>query len=200
MKRRKIKDRIYWMGSVDWNRRLFDSLIPLPDGTSYNAYFIEGSEKTVLIDTVDPPMVDELLAQLENVPKLDYIVSLHAEQDHSGSIPHVLSRYPDAKLICNPKAKKMLMDLMPIPEKSIVTVNDGETISLGDKTLKFIYTPWVHWPETMVAYLEEDKILFSCDFFGSHIATTDLYVSDEGRIYEAAKRYYSETILYHQCI
>ncbi len=195
MKPRKIKDRIYWMGSVDWNRRLFDSLIPLPDGTSYNAYLIEGSEKTVLIDTVDPPMIDELLGQLENVPKLDYVVSLHAEQDHSGSIPNVLSKYPDAKLICSSKAKNMLMDLMPIPEKSIITVNDGETISLGDKTLKFIYTPWVHWPETMVAYLEEDKILFSCDFFGSHIATTDLYVSDEGRIYEAAKRYYAEIMM-----
>ncbi len=195
MKPRKIKDRIYWMGSVDWDRRLFDSLVPLPDGTSYNAYLIEGSEKTVLIDTVDPPMVDELLGQLENVPKLDYIVSLHAEQDHSGSIPNVLSKYTDAKLICSSKAKNMLMDLMPIPERSIITVNDGETISLGDKTLKFIYTPWVHWPETMVAYLEEDKILFSCDFFGSHIATTDLYVSDEGRIYEAAKRYYAEIMM-----
>ena len=195
MKPRKIKDRIYWMGAVDWDRRLFDSLIPLPDGTSYNAYLIEGSEKTVLIDTVDPTMADELLGQLENVPKLDYLVSLHAEQDHSGSIPHVLSRYPDAKLICSSKAKNMLMDLMPILEKSIITVNDGETISLGDKTLKFIYTPWVHWPETMVTYLEEDKILFSCDFFGSHIATTDLYVSDEGRIYEAAKRYYAEVMM-----
>jgi flavorubredoxin len=157
MKPRKIKDKIYWMGSVDWDRRLFDSLIPLPDGTSYNAFFIEGSEKTVLIDTVDPPMVDELLTQLEDVSKLDYVVSLHAEQDHSGSIPHVLSRYPDAKLISSPKAKGMLMDLLRIPEKSFVSVSDGETISLGDKTLEFIHTPWVHWPETMVAYLKEDK-------------------------------------------
>ena len=195
MKPRKIKDRIYWMGSVDWDRRLFDSLIPLPDGTSYNAFLIEGSEKTVLIDTVDPLMVDELLAQLENVSKLDYVVSLHAEQDHSGSIPHVLSRYPDAKLITSPKAKGMLMDLLRIPEESFVTVSDGETISLGDKTLEFIHAPWVHWPETMVAYLKEDKILFSCDFFGSHIATTDLYVSDEGRVYEAAKRYYAEIMM-----
>jgi len=195
MKPRKIKDKIYWMGSVDWDRRLFDSLIPLPDGTSYNAFFIEGSEKTVLIDTVDPPMVDDLLTQLEDVSKLDYVVSLHAEQDHSGSIPHVLSRYPDAKLISSPKAKGMLMDLLRIPEKSFVSVSDGEIISLGDKTLEFIHTPWVHWPETMVAYLKEDKILFSCDFFGSHIATTDLYVSDEARVYEAAKRYYAEIMM-----
>ena len=195
MKPRKIKDRIYWMGYVDWDTRLFDSLIPLPDGTSYNAFLIEGSEKTVLIDTVESQLAGELLAQLDNVPKLDYIVSLHAEQDHSGSIPQVLSRYPEAKLITSPKAKGMLMDLLQIPEKNFITVSDGETLSLGDKTLEFVHTPWVHWPETMMAYLKEDKILFSCDFFGSHIATSDLYVSDEARVYEAAKRYYAEIMM-----
>ncbi len=195
MKARKIKDRIYWMGSVDWDRRLFDSLIPLPDGTSYNAYLIEGSEKTVLLDSVDPPMADELLSQLEGVSKIDYVVSQHAEQDHSGTIPQVLEKYPDAKLISTPKAKGMLIDLLRIPEESFITVKDGETLSLGDKTLKFIHAPWVHWPETMVTYLEEDKILFSCDFFGSHIATTDLFVTDEGRIYEPAKRYFAEIMM-----
>lgn len=195
MKARKIKDRIYWMGSVDWDRRLFDSLVPLPDGTSYNAYLIEGSEKTVLLDTVDPAMVDELLSQLEGVSKIDYVISHHAEQDHSGTIPQVLEKYPDAKLISTPKAKGMLIDLLRIPEESFITVGDGETLSLGDKTLKFIYTPWVHWPETMVTWLEEDRILFSCDFFGSHIATTDLFVTDEGRIHEAAKRYFAEIMM-----
>ena len=180
MRPRKIKDKIYWMGSVDWDRRLFDTLIPLPDGTSYNAYLIEGSEKTALLDTVDPPMAHELLSQLEGIQKLDYIISQHAEQDHSGTIPQVLKKFPDAKLITSSKAKGMLMDLLQVPEKSFITVEDGEIISLGDKTLKFIYTPWVHWPETMSTYLEEDKILFSCDFFGSHIATTDLFVTDEG--------------------
>ncbi len=195
MKPREIKNRIYWMGSVDWDSRLFDSLIPLPDGTSYNAYLVEGSEKTVLLDTVDPPMADELLAQLEGVPKIDYVVSQHAEQDHSGTIPRVLEKYPDAKLISTPKAKNMLGDLLQISEESFITVEDGETLSLGDKTLKFIHTPWVHWPETMVTYLEEDKILFSCDFFGSHIATTDLFVTDEGRVYETAKRYYAEIMM-----
>ncbi len=195
MKPRKIRDRIYWMGSVDWDRRLFDTLVPLPDGTSYNAYLIEGSEKTVLLDTVDPQMADELLSQLEGVPKIDYVVSHHAEQDHSGTIPQVLEKYPGAKLISTPKAKGMLIDLLRIPEESFITVKDGETLSLGDKTLKFIHAPWVHWPETMVSYLEEDRILFSCDFFGSHIATTDLYVTDEGRVYEAAKRYYAEIMM-----
>jgi len=195
MKARKIKEHIYWMGSVDWDSRLFDSLIPLPDGTSYNAYLIEGSEKTALLDSVEPPFAHELLSQLEGVSKIDYVVSQHAEQDHSGLIPRVLEKYPDAKLISTPKAKGMLIDLLQIPEESYITVKDGETLSLGDKTLKFIHAPWVHWPETMVTYLEEDKILFSCDFFGSHIATTDLYVTDEGRVYEAAKRYFAEIMM-----
>ncbi|MEA3231052.1 MAG: MBL fold metallo-hydrolase, partial [Thermodesulfobacteriota bacterium] len=192
---RKIKEHIYWMGSVDWDSRLFDSLIPLPDGTSYNAYLVEGSEKTVLLDTVNPPMANELMAQLEGVSKIDYIVSQHAEQDHSGTIPQVLEKYPDAKVISTPKAKGMLIDLLQIPEEFFIAVKDGETLSLGDKTLKFIYAPWVHWPETMVTYLEEDKILFSCDFFGSHIATTDLYVTDDSRIYEPAKRYFAEIMM-----
>jgi len=195
MKARKIKDRIYWMGAVDWDSRLFDSLIPLPDGTSYNAYLIEGSEKTALLDSVNPPMAEELLAQLEGVPEIDYIISQHAEQDHSGTIPQILEKYPSAKLISTPKAKGLLIDLLQIPEESFLTVEDGESLSLGDKTLRFIHTPWVHWPETMVTYLEEDRILFSCDFLGSHIATTDLYITDEGRVYEAAKRYFAEIMM-----
>lgn len=192
---RKIKKDIFWMGAVDWDRRLFDSLIPLPDGTSYNAYLIKGSEKTVLIDTVDPPKTRILMAQLEKVPKIDYLISHHAEQDHSGTIPAVLERFPEAKVICTDKAKGMLADLLLIPKDRFQTVNDGEDLDIGGKTLKFIHTPWVHWPETMVTYLAEDKILFSCDFFGSHLASSDLYVKDEGQVYEAAKRYYAEIMM-----
>ncbi len=195
MYKRKIKENIYLLGAIDWDRRLFDSLIPLPDGTTYNAYLIEGSDKTVLLDAVDPPMADELISQLDGVSKIDFIISHHAEQDHSGSIPRVLERFPEAKVITTPKAKLMLIDLLKVPENAFITVTDGETLSLGDKTLKFIHTPWVHWPETMVTYLEEDQILFSCDFFGSHIATTDLFVTDQGRVYEAAKRYFAEIMM-----
>ncbi|MHA1305553.1 MAG: MBL fold metallo-hydrolase, partial [Candidatus Heimdallarchaeaceae archaeon] len=158
MKARKIRENIYWMGAIDWDRRLFDSLIPLPDGTSYNAYLIKGSEKTVLIDTVDPTMADTLIFQLKDVPQIDYIVSNHSEQDHSGSIPAVLERYPNATVIATAKAKQMLMDHLHISEERIRIVEDVEEISLGDKTLKFIHTPWVHWPETMVTYLKEENI------------------------------------------
>jgi flavorubredoxin len=183
------------MGAIDWDRRLFDSLIPLPDGTSYNAYLIQGSDKTALLDTVDPTMADVLLFQLESVQNIDYVIAHHAEQDHSGAIPRVLEKYRNAKVVATPKGRRMLIDLLLIPEERFITVADGETLSLGDKTLKFIHTPWVHWPETMVTYLWEDNILFSCDFFGSHLATTDLYVADEARVHEAAKRYYAEIMM-----
>jgi len=174
---------------------LFDSLIPLPDGTSYNAYLVQGSERTVLVDTVDPSMSNILMSQLESVPHIDYLVAHHAEQDHSGTIPQVLAKYDNAKVITTPRGKGMLVDHLRIPGERLITVDDGERLSLGDRTLEFIHTPWVHWPETMVTYLWEDRILFTCDFFGSHIATTDPYATDEVRVYEAAKRYYAEIMM-----
>ncbi|MFC2042014.1 FprA family A-type flavoprotein [Chloroflexota bacterium] len=197
MKARDISPGIYWVGAVDWDRRLFDELIQLPDGTSYNSYLIQGSEKTALIDAVDPTMEHVLMARLDDlaVKQIDYLVANHAEQDHSGSIPAVLAKYPMAKVICTPKCKGLLMDLLHIPEDRITTVDDKETLSLGDRTLEFIHAAWVHWPETMLTYLREAKILFPCDLFGSHLATSDLYVTDEGRVFEAAKRYYAEIMM-----
>jgi len=197
MKPREIKTGIYSVGAIDWDRRLFDSLIPLPDGTSYNSYLIKGSEKTALIDTVDSTMPDVLINHLSElgVNSIDYVIANHAEQDHSGAIPQVLEKYPEARVVCTPKCKDMLIDLLMIPEVKFITVGDKETIPLGDRTLEFIHAPWVHWPETMLTYLREDRILFPCDFFGSHLATTDLYVSDGGQVYEAAKRYYAEIMM-----
>ncbi len=191
---REIKRNVYYVGAIHWDRRLFDELIPLPDGTSYNAYLIKGSEKTALIDTVDPVMEDVLIKNLKDV-KIDYIIANHAEQDHSGALPRMLEKYPDAMIVTNPKCKSILMDLLHIPDNKFIEVKDGETLSLGDKTLKFIYAPWVHWPETMFTYLREDRILFPCDFLGSHLATSDLFVTDESKVYEAAKRYYAEIMM-----
>lgn len=189
------KEDIFWIGAVDWDRRLFDSLIPLPDGTSYNAYLIFGSEKTALVDTVDPSMSCALLENLKDVKNIDFIISLHAEQDHSGTIPQVLDKYKNAKVISTPKAKSLLIEHLHIDEKRILTVNDGETLSLGNKTLEFIHAPWVHWPETMLAYLHEDKMLFTCDLFGSHLAVSDISYGEYWRVCEAAKRYYAEVMM-----
>ena len=197
METRKIKEGIYWVGAVDWDRRMFDDLIPLPDGTSYNAFLIQGSEKTVLIDTVDTTMSHVMLERLNQLgtEHIDYIITNHAEQDHSGTLPKIIERYPETQVVCTSKCKEMLVDLLLAPQDRFLTVKDGATLSLGDRTLEFIHAPWVHWPETMLTYLREDEILFPCDLFGSHLATTDLYVTDEGRVYEAAKRYYSEIMM-----
>ena len=197
MKPRKIKEDVYWVGAIDWDRRLFDELIPLPDGTSYNAYLVKGDEKTALIDTVDPTMADVLIDNLKQlgVKNIDYVVANHAEQDHSGALPQVLRQYPDAKVVVTAKCKNLLMNMLLIHQNRIMTVGDGENLSLGNKTLEFIHAPWVHWPETMLSYLREDGILFTCDLFGSHFATSDLYVTDEAAVYEAAKRYYAEIMM-----
>jgi flavorubredoxin len=197
MKRLQIRPGINAVGAIDWDRRLFDALIPTPDGTSYNSYLIRGSEKTALIDTVDPAMDTALMDNLDDlkVEQIDYVICNHAEQDHAGSIPIILDLYPEAKVVCTPKCKVMLIDLLQLDEGVFMTVNDGDTLSLGDRTFEFIHAPWVHWPETMVSYLREDKVLFSCDFFGSHLAQTALYVRDEGQVYEAAKRYFGEIMM-----
>ncbi|RLB10604.1 MAG: FprA family A-type flavoprotein [Deltaproteobacteria bacterium] len=191
-----LKKEIYSVRTIDWDRRLFDELIPLPDGTSYNAYLIKGKEKIALIDTVDPTKEDELVKNLKEleIKRLDYIVSQHAEQDHSGALPRMLSLYPEAKVVTNNKCKEFLMKLLLIPEERFMVINEGDSLSLGDKTLNFVSTPWVHWPETMISYLKEDKILFTCDFFGSHYATSALF-ADEAEIYKPAKRYYAEIMM-----
>ena len=137
MSEKKIKNNVFYVGAADKDRRIFDQLIPLPDGTTYNSYIIIGSEKIALIDTVDASMPEVILKNLVdlNISRIDYIISHHGEQDHSGSIPDVLKAYPMAKVVTNAKCKSELMDLLSIPEEKFIVIQDGEEISLGDKTL-----------------------------------------------------------------
>lgn len=194
---RQIRPNVFSIGALDWDRRLFDELIPLPEGTTYNAYVVKGSDKVALLDTVDPTKNATLMGNLVSLglDKIDYIVSHHAEQDHSGSIPDILMLYPGAKVVTNAKCHSMLIDLLHVEEDRFLVVEDNATLPLGGKTLRFVYTPWVHWPETMCTYLEEDKILFSCDFFGAHWAQSNLFVADQPLVLEAAKRYYAEIMM-----
>ena len=194
MKPEKITNDVYSLRVNHFNRRLFDSLIPLPEGTSYNAYLVKGTEKTALLDSADPEKAAVLFDYLKDEKKIDYVIAHHAEQDHSGSIPLVLERYPEAKVVTNPKCKEFLMTHLHLPADKFIEVKDGETLSLGGKTLEFVYLPWVHWPETMGTYLREEKVLFSCDFFGSHLATSALF-SEEHVVYEPMKRYYAEIMM-----
>lgn len=194
---KEIKHGIYWVGAKDWNRRVFDALIPLPQGTSYNAYLVKGREKTALIDTVNPGFEKELVQKVKEVTDLttiDYIVMNHAEPDHAGSIPYMMRMINKAQLITTQRGKKMAQIYYHIPEERISPIKDGDTIDLGVKTLKCIEAPWLHWPETMFTYIPEDKILFSCDFFGSHTAF-GFYDDDIEDIIALAKRYFGEIMM-----
>ncbi len=194
---REIVPGIFWVGALDFDRRIFDELIPLPTGTSYNAYLIRGSEKTALIDTVDPTKEFDLISNLVTmgVERIDYVVINHAEQDHAGSLPMILEFFPTAEVVTNEKCRDMLISLLHVPEGKFRIVKDGETLSLGNRTLQFLLTPWTHWPETQVTFLQEERILFPCDLFGFHHASTELYVRGREDFYIPAKRYFAEIMM-----
>jgi flavorubredoxin len=187
------------VGIVDWQRRLFDSLITQPYGTSYNSYLVLGKEKVALIDTTNPGFEADLLAKVSthiNPQKIDYVVMNHAEPDHAGAIPQVLEAAPDAYLVTTQKGAEMAQNLHRVPQERLRVVKEGDTLGLGGKTLRFIEAPWLHWPETMFTLAVEDKVLFSCDFFGSHIASDKLYDDEVGDILlPEAKRYYAEIMM-----
>jgi len=195
--KRELRPGVYSVGAIDWDRRLFDALIALPDGTSYNSYLIQGSERTVLIDAVDAAMAAGLLENLSSlgIKRIDFIVAQHAEQDHSGGLKELLRAFPEAKVLGSAKCLELLRDFGLAPADRTQEVKDGETLELGGKSLQFISAPWVHWPDTIFTYLAEQRILFSCDFLGSHLATSDLFAVDESAVYASAKRYYAEIMM-----
>ncbi|MDR2429120.1 MAG: FprA family A-type flavoprotein [Candidatus Margulisbacteria bacterium] len=193
---RKITEKVYAVGVNDFKRRLFDALIPLPDGTSYNSYLVRG-EKTAVIDAVDPPFAAEWLRNIKAADcHPDYIIANHAEQDHSGALVDFIQAYPQAKIVTNAKCREFLLDLLRLPVEKFLLVEDKAALDLGcGLTLQFYFAPWVHWPETMFTFVPEENILFTTDFLGAHYASDDLYPRDEMIIYRAAKRYYAEIMM-----
>lgn len=191
---KKIAEDVYALQSFDWDRRTFDSILETPKGTTYNSFLIK-DEKNILIDSTEPSMAGELLEDLESLDvQIDYIISQHAEQDHSGAIPALLREYPNAKILGTKACKELLENLLGIPTDKIQSIEDGQRLSAGHHQLNFIVTPWVHWPDTMVTYLLPEAILFSCDFFASHFATTKT-ISRLEDIQEEAKRYYAHIMM-----
>jgi len=193
----EISKGVYWVGVRDWNRRLFDALIPLPKGTTYNAYLIVGEGKKALIDTVNPGFEKELeekIKQITDPSDVDYVIMNHAEPDHAGAIPHLMLINSKATLVTTSRGAKMAQAFYKVPEKRIKMVSDQETIDLGGKGLRFIEAPMLHWPETMFTYLQENKILFPCDFFGSHIAK-GLYDEEVEDLIVHAQRYFGEIMM-----
>jgi flavorubredoxin len=193
----EISRGVFWVGIKDRDRRLFDALVRLPEGTTYNAYLVVGDKKRALIDTVNPGFekaLEDKIKQITDPSELDYVIMNHAEPDHGGAIPHMMALAKNAKLITTRVGAKMAKTYYKVPEDRTIAVAEGDTISLGDKTLRFIDAPMLHWPETMFTYLPENKILFPCDFFGAHI-TRGFYDNEVHDLIAQAQRYFGEIMM-----
>lgn len=197
MKFREIKNNVFYCGLNDCERRIFDELIPLEHGTTYNSYLVKGSEKTAIIDTMYPPKSDEYLKNFDEngITKVDYIIANHGEQDHTGTIPKLLEKYPEAVVVTNAICKGNIMEMLLVPEEKIQVVKNGDELSLGDKTLKFLIAPGVHWPDTMFTHIVEDNLLCTCDFLGAHYTFDEIFCPDTTDVEHSAKRYYAEIMM-----
>ncbi len=178
LKAKKISDTVYWVGAIDWGIRDFHGYATRR-GTTYNAYLIM-ADKITLIDCVKAPFKDEMLARIASVvdiEKIDYIVSNHAEMDHSGALPEVIKEVNPEKVFASPMGIKALNAHFDLGME-ITGVKTGDELDLGNKTLSFIETRMLHWPDSMFTYLKEEEILFTQDAFGMHYATSNLFVDE----------------------
>jgi len=176
-----LKPDIFWIGARHPELKIFDELLPTRKGSTYNAYLVRGQSKTALIDTVKGMFTDDYLETLREFAAnggIDLLVVNHTEPDHSGAIARVLEQFPDLPVYCTKAAENFLRQLLNGPFNAQV-VNDGDELDLGGRTLRFIAAPSLHWPETMVTYLVEDQVLFSCDAFGAHYCGKSLFHDEE---------------------
>jgi flavorubredoxin len=193
-----LGNNIDWVGYIDWTIRDFHSY-DTERGATYNAYLVR-DEKTALIDTVKAPYADGLLRNITvlcPLEKIDYLVCNHAEPDHSGSLPQVLAAAPQAVLVCDKKCAEILAENYDTSAWKMTIVASGDAVSLGRRTLQFIETPMVHWPESMFTYVAEEKLLFSMDAFGQHYASAERFddQSPLDVVMDEAKTYYANIIM-----
>ncbi len=200
----EIKNNVYYVGVLDKDTKVFDVIMNVDYGTSYNAYLIRGSKKTALIDTVKNQFVDEYISNIEKHVKIqdvDYLIVNHSEPDHSGSIEKLLKLNPNIEVCGTKMAIDFVRNIINFDFKSnVLTANDS--IELGDKELKFFAFPMLHWPDSMYTYLKEDKMLFTCDSFGLHYASENLFNDVEepngvltNKIIVEQYKYYFDAIL-----
>lgn len=195
---KKISERIFYVGVNDDDKVLFEGLWPLPAGVSYNSYVV-ADEKVALIDTVESGFEEEFLENVREAAggrALDYLVVNHMEPDHSSLITFILEEYPDLKILANAKTLPMLKGYHDVPEERVQIIAEGESVSLGSCSLRFFMAPMVHWPETMVTWLEEENTLFAGDAFGT-FGTVDENVVDEEGTFD---QYCDEMMRYYACI
>ena len=193
-----LGENIHWVGAVDWEIRDFHGY-DTERGATYNAYLVR-DEKTALIDAVKAPFIEELLRNvkaLTDPSQVDYVVCNHAELDHAGGLPEVLRAMPQATLICDEKCAAVLAEHFDTSAWRIRTVATGDAIPLGRRTLQFIETPMLHWPESMFTYVPQQRLLFSMDAFGQHYATAERFDDevDRGILMDEVKTYYANIIM-----
>jgi flavorubredoxin len=193
----KIADHVYWVGAIDWTLRDFHGYLT-SRGTTYNAYLIL-ADKITLIDTVKAPYKDEMLSRIASIvepQRITYVVSNHSEMDHSGCLPDMIELAKPEKVFASAMGVKALHDHFHW-DHEIISIKDGESVSLGNMNLRFFETKMLHWPDSMFTYLPEEQVLFSQDGFGMHLASSERFddeISDEILYFEAAK-YYANIIL-----
>lgn len=190
-----VNNDISWIGVLDPNLVTFDIVMETKFGTTYNSYFINARKKAV-IETVKQPFWDtyrQKIREVTNPSEIEYIILNHTEPDHSGSLGHLLEIAPNATVVGSGQALNYLQDITGKSFKSL-KVKDGDTLSLGNKTLRFIGAPNLHWPDTIYTYVEEDKVLFTCDSFGAHFCHPEMFDDKVGN-YEEAFKYYFDVIL-----
>lgn len=190
-----LSDHVKWIGVLDPDIVTFDIVMETRFGTTYNSYFINADKKAI-IETVKYSFRNEFIAKIEQLSKLseiEYIILNHTEPDHSGSLGHLLDLAPGATVVGSGQALNYLQEMLGRTFKSL-KVKDGDTLSLGNMTLRFIGAPNLHWPDSMYTYLVEEKILFTCDSFGAHYCNSAMYDDLVGN-YEDALKYYFNVIL-----
>lgn len=189
-----LSERVQWIGALDSTTRSFDIILKTPNGTTYNAYAVRGSEGVAVIDTVKAECSEQFFKRLETIARYDeikVIVLNHLEPDHTGALPELMRRAPQAKLYISQSAQLMIKALLNQQDVDYISVGTGDTISLGDRTLKFLHTPYLHWPDTQCTYLEEECILFSGDVFGCHFCDERLFNDKVGDFRFAFEYYYA---------
>ena len=189
-----LSERVYWIGAFDPDLRTFDIILKTANGTTYNAYLIRGSRGVAIVDTVKEGFADDFFARLESVAdysEIKVIVLNHLEPDHTGALPELMKRAPQAQLYISQKAQSMLKALLKQDELNFTPVLTGDRVSLGDCSLEFLHTPYLHWPDTQCTYLPEEKILFSGDVFGCHFCDTRLFNDQTGDFRFSFEYYYA---------
>lgn len=189
----QVKDDIFWVGALDYKIRTFDVIMHTDYGTTYNSYIVKGSEKTAMIEAAKDKFYNEHIERVKTViepEKIDYLIVDHTEPDHTGAIEMFLDINPDITIVGTVSAIKFLKEITNKDFKNII-VKDGDTLNLGNKTLKFILAPFLHWPDSMYTYLEEDNILFTCDSFGCHYCDDKVFNDQiEGDFLDSYKYYF----------